>query len=198
MLEYSFSENTSCFLFLSLKSGAAWKYAVGTCKRVIIPANFVIMQMSLSKDKEIDEKGQREVILRKLHSAYMYPMLQPFETDVLNGDNSWDPLLSQSSEAWNIIFHWSHEFGEAFSFMTLQRHILRYAFCVHFYWNDEIWHHIRWHWDTYIIEKVVRMPLYTWFGMDWGKTPIPRHGECSCYVSATYTYYINWSILYYL
>ena len=57
------------------------------------------MQMSLSKDKEIDEKGQREVILRKLHSAYMYPMLQPFETDVLNGDNSWDPLLSQSSEA---------------------------------------------------------------------------------------------------
>ena len=63
------------------------------------PANFVIMQMSLSKDKEIDEKGQREVILRKLHSAYMYPMLQILETDVLNADNSCEPLLSQPSEA---------------------------------------------------------------------------------------------------
>jgi hypothetical protein len=55
--------------------------------------------MAVSKDREIDEKGNRDIILERLKFAYTCPLLQRVNTDELSADKRYEPLLSEQSNA---------------------------------------------------------------------------------------------------
>lgn len=56
------------------------------------------IQISVSKDREEEERGLHEHIHQKLRTAYLCPVLQPVNSHASNHTSSYEPLLSTAQD----------------------------------------------------------------------------------------------------